>query len=133
MTKVALDTNVILYSHSVEDIDKRLISEKLLKLCPIISGQVISEYLNVMKRLFPITKTDLMSLCAHWMEKCIIHPVGISTVKTAEYLIRKYDFQIFDSIIIASALDADCNVLYSEDMQHGQLIERKLKIVNPFQ
>ena len=132
MTKIALDTNVILYSHSMETPDKRLISEKLLQLYPIISGQVISEYLNVMKRSFPITKTDLMNLCAQWMRKCIIFPVEISIIETARNLIQKYDFQIFDSIIVASALDAGCDVLYSEDMHHNQLIEGKLKIINPF-
>jgi predicted nucleic acid-binding protein len=47
-------------------------------------------------------------------------------------MIDKYDFQIFDAIIIAAALEADCNILYSEDMQNGQIIENTLKIVNPF-
>ena len=45
---------------------------------------------------------------------------------------EKYDFQVFDGIIIAAALEADCDILYSEDMQDGQIIEDKLKIVNPF-
>ena len=131
-TKIALDTNVILYSHSVEDTQKRLIAQKLLTLYPIISGQVISEYLNVMKRLFPISKTDLMHTCAQWIKKCVIHPIDSFSIETAEYLIRKYDFQIFDGIIVASALNAGCDVLFSEDMQHELLIEKQMKIVNPF-
>lgn len=39
---------------------------------------------------------------------------------------------IYDSLIIATALEASCTTLYSEDMQHGQLIENKLLIINPF-
>ena len=73
-----------------------------------------------------------MRTCAQWIKKCVIHPVDSSSIETAEYLIRKYDFQIFDSIIVASALHAGCDVLFSEDMQHEQLIEGQMKIVNPF-
>lgn len=45
---------------------------------------------------------------------------------------EKYGYSIFDSLIIAAALEARCHTLYSEDMQHGQLIEGTLKITNPF-
>jgi predicted nucleic acid-binding protein len=43
-------------------------------------------------------------------------------------LIVKYDFQVFDSIIIAAALDADCDIIYSEDMQDGLIVENKKKL-----
>ncbi len=45
---------------------------------------------------------------------------------------EKYKFQYYDSLIIATALENKCTILYSEDMQHGQIIERQLKIINPF-
>jgi len=45
---------------------------------------------------------------------------------------KKYDFQLFDSIIISSALESGCSILYSEDMNDGQIIEKTLKIENPF-
>jgi len=67
-----------------------------------------------------------------WLEKCSVQPVILSTIKLAQNLVRKYDFQIFDGIIAAAALEADCDILYSEDMQDGQVIENKLKIKNPF-
>jgi predicted nucleic acid-binding protein len=44
----------------------------------------------------------------------------------------RYDFQFFDAIIIASALLSNCDILFSEDLQHKQLIENKLTIINPF-
>ena len=99
---------------------------------PIVSSQVISEYLNVMRKKFKIEKNELMQLCSSWLEKCIIQPVILSTVKLAQSLITKYDFQVFDGIVVAAALEANCNILYSEDMQNGQIIENILKIVNPF-
>jgi len=47
-------------------------------------------------------------------------------------LVKKYDFQVFDAIIIASALESGCKTLYSEDMHNGLLIESQLEIINPF-
>jgi predicted nucleic acid-binding protein len=132
MTKIALDTNILIYNHFPEEKIKQDIANELLTVFPVISGQVVSEYLNVMKRSFPITKIDLINLCVQWMKKCIFHPVEITTLKIAEQFIRRYDFQLFDSIIVASAWEAGCHILYSEDMQHNQLIEEKLKIINPF-
>jgi predicted nucleic acid-binding protein len=44
----------------------------------------------------------------------------------------KYNFSYYDSIIVATALENECNVIYSEDMQHNQLIENQLRIINPF-
>ena len=73
-----------------------------------------------------------MELCSLWLEKCFVQPVLLSTVKLAQKLIGTYDLQLYDSIIVAAALEADCGVLYSEDMQDGQIIENMLKIVNPF-
>jgi hypothetical protein len=51
---------------------------------------------------------------------------------TACQIAEKYQFSFYDSLIIASALKCDCYTLYSEDLQHGQIIEDKLKIINPF-
>ena len=50
----------------------------------------------------------------------------------AQKLLDRYDFQLFDSIVVASALEAGCNTLYSEDLQHGLVVEKQLKIINPF-
>ncbi len=47
-------------------------------------------------------------------------------------LAQRYGFSHYDSLIVATALQADCTVLYSEDLQHGQLIGGKLEIINPF-
>jgi predicted nucleic acid-binding protein len=63
---------------------------------------------------------------------CQIQAVDIITLQTAERLIQRYDFQIFDAIIVASALENGCQTLYSEDMQHKMVIDRKLSIINPF-
>jgi predicted nucleic acid-binding protein len=132
MNKIALDSNILIYNHSLDNENKRLIARDFFKEKPVVSSQVLSEYLNVMQRNFKIQKQELMHLCSSWLEKCSVQPVILSTVKLAQELIGKYSFQVFDGIIIAAALEADCEILYSEDMHDGQIIENMLKIVNPF-
>ncbi len=132
MTKIALDTNVLIYNHSTEDAYKQDIAHKLLCFNPVVSVQVVSEYINVMRRLLPIPKSDLIELSLKWMSKCNICRVDVSTMKIAKHLIQCYDFQVFDSIIVASAIEAACDILYSEDMQHNLEVDGVLRIVNPF-
>ena len=46
---------------------------------------------------------------------------------------NRYSFSYWDSLILSSALENGCNIIYSEDMQDGQLIDGVLRVVNPFQ
>lgn len=59
----------------------------------------------------------------------INHP---PTVKRACAIGSRYGYAFYDSLIIASALEAGCEILYSEDLQHMQVIDHKLQIINPF-
>jgi len=132
MSKIALDTNVLIYNHGINGDAKQLIVDSLFDDVPVISTQVISEYLNVIKKISRMNKSDLLRMCAEWLENCQIQSVSLSTIKLAYHLVQKYDFQLFDSIIVASALEAECDILYSEDLHHGLIVEDKLKILNPF-
>jgi predicted nucleic acid-binding protein len=132
MTKIALDTNIIVYNHDKLNEYKQDMARTLISRSPSISVQVISEYLNVMKRIMRIPKLELTDFCIQWMAKCSIHPVNVSTLKIAKHIIQCYDLQIFDSIIVASAIEANCEILYSEDMHHGLEVDGRLKVVNPF-
>ena len=132
MNKISLDTNILIYSHDKSDLRKQDIARTLLNLYPVISTQTISEYINVLKRKITIPKYELIDLCMANLDDCNIHPVRISTLKIAKHIIQRYDLQIFDSIIIASAVETNCEILYSEDMHHGLEIDGKLKILNPF-
>ena len=132
MTKTALDTNILVYLYDDTNLQKRNISESLILETPLISTQVISEYINVTKRLLRLPKIEVFDKCCQVFDKCRISPVSHQTLHLAKTLIQKYDFQLFDSIIVASALEANCAVLYSEDFQHNQLVEDKLRIINPF-
>jgi predicted nucleic acid-binding protein len=65
-------------------------------------------------------------------EEFELHTVNTGTIKKAIEIKIKYKFSFWDSLIVASALENRCNILYTEDLQHGQVIETTLKIVNPF-
>ena len=131
-TKVSLDTNILVYTHDIANSYKRSVALNKLDLSPIISTQAISEYINVLRRLYKISKQELIDLCLGNLEGCIIQQVAFSTLKLAKKIVAGYDLQLFDSIIVASSLEAGCEILYSEDMQHNLVVEKKLKIVNPF-
>ena len=131
-TNIALDTNILIYSHDTTDLYKQNIARDLMLTFPVVSAQVVSEYMNVLRRIMMIPKDKLLGLCAKTLKNIKIYPVGITVIRIAEQLVQRYDLQLFDSIIIASSIEAGCEILYSEDMQHNLLIENKLRIVNPF-
>jgi predicted nucleic acid-binding protein len=63
---------------------------------------------------------------------CPIQPVTVETLLLAQELIRRYKFQLMDSLIVASNLEAGCEILYTEDMHHDLLVNGQLRILNPF-
>jgi len=130
-SSIAVDTNVLIYLHDKLDERKRTISENILVNGPKVSSQVISEYINVTRRLLELPKTDILILCAELLDKCDTIRISQSTLLLAASLSNKYNLQIFDSIIVAAALESNCSILYSEDMHHGLSIN-KMTIVNPF-
>jgi len=132
MSKFALDTNILVYSHDNNGGVKQNIARDLIIRSPIVSIQVVSEYINVLKRILKVQKEQLFRIFMPNLEYCRIAFVDIKTLRRAEQIMLKYDLQIFDSIIIASAIESNCKVLYSEDLQHNQIIEGTLVIQNPF-
>jgi predicted nucleic acid-binding protein len=63
---------------------------------------------------------------------CRVEIISLVTIHTALKVRERYSFSWYDSIIVSSALEADCDILYSVDMQNSQLINGRLRIVNPF-
>jgi len=61
-----------------------------------------------------------------------VEPSDVATVRSAWKLHARYRFSYYDSLVIAAALSAGCTTLYSEDMQHGQVIDGRLTVINPF-
>lgn len=130
--KIALDTNVLVYLHDASNPVKRATAKNLLADNPNISSQVVSEYLNTMRRLLELPKDELLAQAAGLFSGCTILPSLPDTLLLASALVKKYQFQMFDAVIVAAAIEGSCDILYSEDMHHGLVVDKRLTITNPF-
>ena len=129
---IALDTNVLIYLHDSSNPDKRAIAKNLLADNPRIPSQVVSEYLNTTRRLLSLSKEELLIQASGLFSGCTILPSLPDTLLFASSLVKKYQFQLFDAVIVAAAIEGHCNILYSEDMHHGLVVDKCLTITNPF-
>jgi predicted nucleic acid-binding protein len=113
MSKTALDTNVLIYLHEIDPgSEKRHIANELIADSPLISSQVVSEYLNVCNKRLKMTKQDSLDALMGWLPFCNLAVFEIAIFSAAILLVEKYQFQMFDSIIVASALASGCSILY---------------------
>ena len=132
--KIFLDSNIVIYAYCNNSADKRQKAQELFVEGKIvISTQVLQEMTNTLYRKFKVdfhTIRLLLGECVHNVSTLYVNTR--ETIFFACNIAERYSYSFYDSLIIASALDTGCQILYSEDMQHNQLIEGKLKIVNPF-
>lgn len=129
--KCFIDTNVVLYSLGKES-SKAHVAAPLFVGLPSISTQVLSETANVASKRLGLSVADVRKLIISLEAMCRVELISLATIHKALAVRERYGFSWYDSLILASALESGCDVLYSEDMQHGQLIEDRLRIVNPF-
>ncbi len=125
------DSNVVLYLLSA-DTTKADRAEELLAIGGTISVQVLNEFVAVASRKLRMSWTEIREVLAQIRAVCVVEPVTIETHDRALLLAERYGMSIYDALIVAAALLANCNTLHSEDMQDGQVIERQLTIRNPF-
>ena len=125
------DTTLLIYSVSLED-PRAAIAEKLLAEGGHISVQVLNEFAAVARRKLDMSWEDIRDALA--AVRILCEPATALSIKTHEAALEiasQYGYQIYDALILAAALDAQCNILYTEDMQNGQKIGA-LTIRNPF-
>ena len=136
--KFFLDTNVIVYSFDNDDPRKQRIARDLIRTALMhqqgcISYQVIQEFLNVATRKFssPLSTRDCQVYLLDVLAPlCEIFP-SFEFYSQALQIADRWQYSVYDALIIAAALHAGCKTLYSEDMQDGQKVNGLL-IVNPF-
>lgn len=128
---VFFDTTIVVYAVGKND-PRTLIAKSLLSDGGTISIQVLNEFTAVARRKLGMNWDQIEEALVAIRVLCE-EPVAItlSIHETALQIAKRYGFHIYDSLIVAAALNAGCTTLYSEDMQHGQLID-SLTIQNPF-
>lgn len=136
--KFFLDTNIFVYTFDDRDPGKRdrartLVTEALSGSRGVIGYQVIQEFLNAALRKFtkPLAAADAERYLAVILEPLCAVFAGVELYHQAIDISERWKYSFYDSLIIASALQANCTILYSEDLQHGQKIGN-LRILNPF-
>lgn len=125
------DTNVLVYIAS-SDSAKADRAEEIIGNGGVISVQVLNELTNVARRKMRMTWPDTRSFLSVLRSLLTAQPITVETHETGLALAERYDLSAYDAMIVASALQAGCDTLWSEDMQHGMEFGERLRIVNPF-
>lgn len=129
------DSNVLIYAYNDGEPVKQQLAQQLLKQNGrAISTQVLQECCNVLRRRLGFDWSALHRMLAETRLNFAgaIHINTPRTIQDALRIAEIYRFSFYDSLIIAAALELGCSKLYSEDLQHGQLIDTKLTVINPF-
>jgi len=129
--EVCIDTSVQLYLLS-EDDRKADRVEALLQDSGNVSVQVLNEFTAVSRGKLGMSFAEIREILATVRAVCRTHPLTLETHDRAIEIAERYRFSVYDSVIVASAYLAGCKTLYAEDLQHLQVIERQLTIINPF-
>jgi predicted nucleic acid-binding protein len=93
---------------------------------------VLNEFASVASRKFKMSWVEIQDVLAQVRVACSVEPVTMATHDRALALVKRHQLSWYDALIVASALIAECDTLYSEDIQDGKVIERRLTIRNPF-
>ena len=125
------DSNVLLYLVS-EDLAKANRAEALLASGGTISVQVLNELTLACLRKLGMNWSEVDEVLRVVRTACRIEPLTEATFDLGRQLAERYQFRVYDAMIVASALLAGADTLYSEDMHDGLLVEDRLRIRNPF-
>ncbi|MDR1873106.1 MAG: PIN domain-containing protein [Deltaproteobacteria bacterium] len=133
VTKAFLDTNILIYIFSEDQNKKREQAiSRINSYKRYISTQVLTEFCSIGIRKL---KMDHLHIEVALNELCLkngLLTVDVDTIKLGLHIQNKYHYSYYDSLIIASALESNCDYLLSEDMNNGQVIEKSLTILNIF-
>ena len=136
---VFLDTNIFIYAFLTSEPRKRAKAVELIEAClgsgrGSISYQVVQEFANVARKKFAtrLSADD----CKAFIEAALqpLNRVASSTalIYTALDLQEELKYSFYDCVMVAAALQAGSSTLYTEDLQHWQLVRGTLRIANPF-
>ena len=127
--KAFVDTNVLIYA--VTQSDAR--AEELLMAGGVVSVQILNEFTAVARRKLQMPWTEVGEAVEAFLVLCPSPlPITIETHQAARTIAEKLGCNIYDALVVATALEGGCSVLYSEDFQDGQVIEGLLTVRNPF-
>jgi len=129
--KAFFDTNIVLYAFRQDD-SRSQAAEKLIAGGGTISVQVLNEFVAVARRKLNRRWQEIRRALAILRLFCPEPvPLTMQVHEGALVIAERYGYSIFDSLVIAAAVQSGSRILYSEDMRDGQKIDG-LTIRNPF-
>jgi predicted nucleic acid-binding protein len=126
-----LDTNIVYYAFTNDQ--RALASQRLLAGTFVISAQVLNEFASSTRRKAGKDWSEIAVKSADLIRTAHrIVPLTETLHSSALEIVQRYKTSFYDALIIAAALEAECDTLYSEDMQDGLVIDDRLTVRNPF-
>jgi predicted nucleic acid-binding protein len=125
------DTSVLLYLLS-GDTAKADRVETLLLTRGVVSVQVLNEFAVVALRKLKMPLNEIREILETIRAVCAVEPITVETHDRGLAVLERYRFSLYDSMLVATALIAGAKIIYSEDLQHGQVIDDQLRVTNPF-
>ncbi len=125
------DTSVLLYLLS-DDTAKADRIETLLSARGVVSVQVLKEFAAVALRKLKMPLNEVREILDTIRAVCAIEPITVATHDRGLAVFERYRFSLYDSMLVAAALIAGAKTIYTEDLQHGQVIDNQLRVTNPF-
>jgi predicted nucleic acid-binding protein len=127
-----VDTNIWVYAHLEDAQDPRCATAWDFirgRTDAVISAQVTAEYFNVMRRNAQ-DEARIERNITRMLRQCRVQSMDSNLVRRTLGVRKHYGFSIWDSQVVAAALEAGCDTLYTEDLQHGQVID-SITIIDP--
>ena len=125
------DTNVLLYLLS-SDSSKADRAERILSLGGAINVQVLNEFAAVALHKLGMCVEEIREVLSTVRGVCTVVPLGLEVHELGLQLLEKHRLSLYDAMIVAAARLLGCKTLVSEDLQHGQVFEGGLRVLNPF-
>jgi len=125
------DTNTLVYLVSADEA-KAAQAEELVAQGGVISVQVLNEFANVGRRKMRLEWSELRTILDTLQNLFEVQALTVETHQTGLQIAERYKLSIYDAMIVASALEAGSETLWSEDMHHGLTVMDRLHIANPF-
>lgn len=126
-----IDTNVLIYL-ALGDAVKADRAEAIIRDGGVISVQVLNEVANVARRKMRMTWGEILAFLGMLRGLLMVQAMTVETHEMGVGLAERYGVSVYDAMIVAAAVQADCDVLWSEDMQDGMVFGGVVRVVNPF-
>jgi predicted nucleic acid-binding protein len=135
MNNAFVDTNILVYAADSlgEDVRKKQIAREIILLPHLhLSVQVLNEFISVARnpKKLNLSRDEESKWLSEWLD-LKIGAITLDTFQKALELHLRLQLSHWDALIVASALKSSCEIIYTEDLQHGQNIEG-LQVINPF-